>query len=46
MDKAAFYACSDCSYEFLSNAKDPFCPRCKSKKLNNMDTKKLAGLDD
>ena len=46
MDKAAFYGCGDCGYEFLSNAKEPTCPRCKSKKLNNKDLKTLAGLDD
>ncbi|MGA2462028.1 MAG: hypothetical protein ABSF82_11480 [Candidatus Bathyarchaeia archaeon] len=46
MDKAAFYACNDCSYEFLTNAKEPSCPRCKSKKLSNMDMKKLSGLDE
>jgi ABC-type ATPase with predicted acetyltransferase domain len=46
LQEVAYWKCSGCGYEFLSSAKTPICPRCKSDKMEKKDVKKLVGFDE
>jgi len=46
MEKAAYYRCADCGYEFLSRRKKARCPKCGSDQLEVKDTKVLMGFDE
>jgi len=41
-----FFKCKDCGYEFLSNAKEPTCPKCKGKQMEKKDIGQLGAFDE
>jgi len=46
LQEVAYWKCSGCGYEYLSNSETPICPRCKNDKLERKDVKTVVGFDE